>query len=78
MNKVIPQFTSLMCSFKTARKAKTRKTKINFPLLLDGNNDRFRERKLENWKIGINLCISFKRKLVNRLLVYRGITVVRS
>jgi hypothetical protein len=30
---VIPQFTSLIRSSKTARKAKTRKTKINFSLL---------------------------------------------
>jgi hypothetical protein len=29
----IPQFMSLIHSSKTARKAKTRKTKINFPLL---------------------------------------------
>jgi hypothetical protein len=37
---VIPRFSSLMSSSKTARKAKTRKTKINFPLLPEGNNDR--------------------------------------
>jgi molybdenum cofactor biosynthesis enzyme MoaA len=37
----IPQFTHLIHSSKTARKAKTRKTKINFPLLPGGNNDRF-------------------------------------
>jgi hypothetical protein len=29
----IPRFTSLIRSSKPARKAKTRKTKINFPLL---------------------------------------------
>jgi hypothetical protein len=32
-NTGIPWFTSLIRSFKTAHKAKTRKTKINFPLL---------------------------------------------
>jgi hypothetical protein len=37
----IPRFTSLIRSYKTACKAKTRKTKINFPSLPDGNNDRF-------------------------------------
>jgi hypothetical protein len=34
---VIPRFTSLIRSSKTAHKAKTRKTKINFPLLSNGN-----------------------------------------
>jgi hypothetical protein len=38
---VISRFMSLIQSLKTARKAKTRKTKINFPLLPDRNNDRF-------------------------------------
>jgi hypothetical protein len=33
MNLGIPQFTTLIHSSKTARKAKTHKTKINFPLL---------------------------------------------
>jgi hypothetical protein len=33
LNTGIPRFTSLICSSKTARKAKTRKTKINLPLL---------------------------------------------
>jgi hypothetical protein len=32
-NTVIPRFTSLIRSSKTARKAKTRQTKIHFPLL---------------------------------------------
>jgi hypothetical protein len=32
----IPRFTSLICSSKTARRAKIRKTKIHFPLLPDG------------------------------------------
>jgi hypothetical protein len=31
-NTVIPRFKSLICSSKTARKVKTHKTKINFPL----------------------------------------------
>jgi hypothetical protein len=80
---VIPRFTSLIRSSKTARKAKTRKTRITFLLLPDGNNDRFARgrdsykrksaRKLK--KIGIYLCISYERKLLNRLLVYRGIAV---
>jgi hypothetical protein len=30
---------------------------------------------LINWKTSINLCISYKWKLVNQMLVYRGITV---
>jgi hypothetical protein len=38
---VIPWFTSLTRSSEIAQKAKTRKTKINFPLLPDGNNDQF-------------------------------------
>jgi hypothetical protein len=83
LNTVIPQFTSLICSSKTARTAKTRKTKINFPLLPNGNNDRFaRERSSYKQRLArklkktrINLCISYKRKLVHWLLVYRGITV---
>jgi hypothetical protein len=33
------------------------------------------ENWLVNWRAGINLCISYKWKSVNRLLVYRGITV---
>jgi hypothetical protein len=33
MNTVLPRFTSLIRSSKTARKVKTRKTNINFPLL---------------------------------------------
>jgi hypothetical protein len=70
-NTVIPLFTSLIRSSKTARKTKTRKTKINF-------REKAREEGAcisENWKTGINLCISYSRKLVNRLLVYRGIIV---
>jgi hypothetical protein len=38
---VIPQFMSLIRFSKTARKAKTCKTKINFPLLPNGNSDQF-------------------------------------
>jgi hypothetical protein len=33
------------------------------------------ENWLINWKTSINLCILYKRKLVNRLLIYRGIPV---
>jgi hypothetical protein len=80
---VIPWFTSLIHSSKTVCKTKTRKTKMNFPKLPDGNNNWFaKERRahtsknwLVNWKTSINLCILYKRKLVNRLLIYRGITV---
>jgi hypothetical protein len=36
---------------------------------------RISENWLVNWKTGINLCVSYKRKLVNRLLMYQGITV---
>jgi hypothetical protein len=67
---------SLLRFSKPARKAKT---KINFPLLPDGNDDRFaRGRSLYKRKLahklkkGINLCISYKRKLV-----YQGITAKR-
>jgi hypothetical protein len=56
LNTVIPRFTSLIRSSKTAREAKTRKTKINFPLLPDGNNDRFARGRS-----------SYKRKLVRKL-----------
>jgi hypothetical protein len=38
---VIPRFMSFIHFYKTVRKAKTHKTKINFPLLPDGNNDQF-------------------------------------
>jgi hypothetical protein len=36
-----PSVYELHSFSKTARKVKTRKTKFNFPLLPDGNNDRF-------------------------------------
>jgi hypothetical protein len=72
-------------SSKTARKAKTRKTKINFreeapgtTIGLQEEGARIRENWLVYWKTGINLCISYKRKVENRLLVYRGITVIRN
>jgi predicted PurR-regulated permease PerM len=56
---VIAQFTSLIRSSKTAPKVKTRRTKINFPLLPNGNNDRFaRGRSLYEQKLA--------RKLKNR------------
>jgi hypothetical protein len=53
---VIPRFMSLIRSSQTARKAKTHKTKINFPLLPDGNNDRFARGRS-----------SFSRKLARKL-----------
>jgi hypothetical protein len=78
----IPRFTSLIRSSKTAHEAKTRKTKIDFREEAPGTTISLREEGartseswLVNWKTGINLCISYKRKLANRLLVYRGITV---
>jgi hypothetical protein len=40
-NTIIPRFTSLIRSSKTACKVKTREMKINFPLLPDMNNDQF-------------------------------------
>jgi hypothetical protein len=44
---------SLIRSSETARKARTHKMKINFPLLPDGNNDRFvRGRSSYKQKIG--------------------------
>jgi hypothetical protein len=43
---VIPRFTTLIRSSETARKAKTRKIKINFLLLPDKNNDRFGRNEL--------------------------------
>jgi hypothetical protein len=52
----ISRFTSLIRSSKTPRKEKTRKTKINFPLLPDGNNVRFARGRR-----------SYKRKLVRKL-----------
>jgi hypothetical protein len=75
---------SFISSSKTARKVKIRKTKINFPFLpkapgttigLLEEGARISENWLVNWKTSINLCISYKRKIVNWLLVYRGITV---
>jgi hypothetical protein len=56
---VIPRFTSLIRSSKTAIKAKTRKTKINFPLLSDGNNDRFARGRSSYLR-------KLARKLINR------------
>jgi hypothetical protein len=56
LNTVISRFMSLICSSRTACKAKTRKTKINFPLLPDGNNDRFARGRR-----------SYKRKLACKL-----------
>jgi hypothetical protein len=56
---------------KTAHKAKTRKTKINFPLLPE--KKQWEQRSVcERKEL---LCISYKWKPVNRLLIYRGITV---
>jgi hypothetical protein len=52
---VIPRFTSLIRSSKTTCSAKTRKTKINFPLLPVGNNDRSARGRS-----------SYKRKLVRK------------
>jgi hypothetical protein len=55
-NTAIPWFMSLIRSSKTARNAKTRKTKINFPLFPDGNNDRFvRGRSLYKQKLACKL-----------------------
>jgi hypothetical protein len=53
---VIPWFMSLIRSSKTAHKVKTRKTKINFPSLPDGNNDWFSRGR-----------ISYKRKSARKL-----------
>jgi hypothetical protein len=53
---VIPRFTSLIRSSKTACNAKLRKTKINFPSLPDGSNDRFARGRS-----------SYKRKLARKL-----------
>jgi hypothetical protein len=53
---VIPRFMSLICSAKTAHKVKTLKTKINFPLLPSGNNDRF-----------VRGRSSYKQKLAHKL-----------
>jgi hypothetical protein len=53
---VIPRFTSSVSSSKTARKVETRKTKINLPLLPDGNNDRFTRGRS-----------SYKRKLTRKI-----------
>jgi hypothetical protein len=69
---VIPRFTSLIRYSKTAHKAKTHKMKINFQEEAPGITISLREvgaRISENWlvnsKTGINLCISYKRKLIN-------------
>jgi hypothetical protein len=67
LHTAIPRFTSLSRSSKTARKAKTRKMKIHFPLLPDGNNDLFargrsshKRRMARKLKNKDNLCISYK------------------
>jgi hypothetical protein len=70
-----------MRSSKTARKAKTRKTKMSLPLLPDGNNDRFvrgrssYKRKLARKLKSKQVLIYASRIIENRLLVCRGITV---
>jgi hypothetical protein len=59
-NTVIPRFTSLIRSSKTSRKAKTHVTKINFPLLPDGDNYRFaRGRSSYKWKLARKLKNSY-------------------
>jgi hypothetical protein len=53
-NTGIPWFTSLIHSSKTARKAKTRKMKISFPLLPTGTTIGLQEEGAcisENWLI---------------------------
>jgi SH3-like domain-containing protein len=54
LNKVIPRFTSLIRSSKTARKAKTRETKINFRYFPTGTTIGLREegaRISKNWLV---------------------------
>jgi hypothetical protein len=82
-NAVIPRFTSLICSSKTALRWKLVKRKLisdYFPTRtttgLWEEVAHISENWLANWKTGINLCISYKQKLMNRLLTYRGITVL--
>jgi hypothetical protein len=82
---VIPRFTSLIHSSKTAHKVKTHKTKLIYYYFPKGTmislweeGTRISENWLVNWKTGINLCISYEQKLVNQLLVYWGITVLTS
>jgi hypothetical protein len=53
---VIPQFISLIHSSKTAHKVKIHKKKINFPLLPEGDNDRFARGRS-----------SYKQKLARKL-----------
>jgi hypothetical protein len=66
-NAEIPRFTSLIGSSKTARKAKTRKTKINFPLRPNGNNDRFARGRS-----------SYKRKLPRKLKKKKQVLICAS
>jgi hypothetical protein len=77
-----PSVYKLNSFLQMACKAKTHKTKINFWEEFPGTVIGLREEGahisenwLVNWKTGINLCISYKQKLVNWLLVYQGITV---
>jgi hypothetical protein len=75
----IPRFTSLIRSSKLLVKFVKRKLISHyFPtgttIYLREEGARISENWLVNWKTSINLCISYKRKLVNLLLVYRGIT----
>jgi hypothetical protein len=72
---VIPGFTCLIRSFKAARKEITRKTKINSHYFPTGTTIGLQEEWfhtsenwLVNWKTGINLCISYKRKLTYVLI----------
>jgi hypothetical protein len=80
---VIPRFTSLIRSPKLLVRRKLVKRKLIshfFPtgttIGLREEGARIRENWLVNWKKRISLCISYERKLVNRLLVYRGTTVI--
>jgi hypothetical protein len=81
---VIPWFMSWIRSSKIACKGKTLKTKINFQEEVSGTTIGLweegaciSENWLGNWKTGINLCISYKRKLTNQLLVFWGITILK-
>jgi hypothetical protein len=79
---VIPKFTSLIRPPKLLVRQKLVKRKwishyflIGITIGLRKEGARISENWLVNWKKGINLCILYKQKLLNRLLVYRGITV---
>jgi hypothetical protein len=81
-NTVIPRFTSLIPPSILVRR-KLVKLKLLSHYFPTGTTISLREevaRTSENWlvnlKTGINLCISYERKLVKRLLVYRRITVL--